>query len=475
MRVAFGVLASCALLLPAVARAGDWLRFGYDAQRSSAPAGSTGITERNVGSLSRLQVRLEGIADSAPAYVRGAVVGGARHDTFFVTTNYGRTYAVDADTGTILWRFVPPGIAAWDHTAQITESSPLVDPDRAHVYAAAPDGKIHRLDVADGSETTAGSWPATVTLDPKHEKIASALNMSRGLLLVAVGSFFGYAPFVGHVVALDHTTGGVVNVFNTSCSNRHVLIDPKTCDLGGPGLWGRAGVVVEPGSGRLLIATANGSFNGRTLWGDSVLELSPDAGRLLQSYTPSNANYLEGSDLDLGSSAPAVLTSHLVLQGSKDGKLRLLDLDRLNGRDRTPGRKGGELQTLSAPRGHEVLTAPAVWRSGGQTWAFVATYSGTGAYRLVPGPKPRLRVVWQNRIGGSSPVIAGGLLYVYGPLAGGLRVYRPATGKLVAALPAGTGHWNSPIVADGRIALSEGSANSHHVDGVLDIFRLPAG
>jgi hypothetical protein len=32
---------------------------------------------------------------------------------------------------------------------------------------------------------------------------------------VAVGSFFGYAPFVGHVVALDHTTGRIVNVFNT--------------------------------------------------------------------------------------------------------------------------------------------------------------------------------------------------------------------------------------------------------------------
>jgi hypothetical protein len=105
----------------------------------------------------------------------------------------------------------------------------------------------------------------------------------------------------------------------------------------------------------------------------------------------------------------------------------------------------------------------------------VATYSGTGGYRLVPGPKPRLRVVWQNRVGGSSPVVAGGLLYVYSPLAGGLRVYRPATGKLIATLPAGTGHWNSPIVADGRVALPEGSANSHHVDGVLDIYRLPAG
>ena len=30
--------------------------------------------------------------------------------------------------------------------------------------------------------------------------------------------------------------------------------------------------------------------------------------------------------------------------------------------------------------------------------------------------------------------------------------------------PAGVGHWNSPIVADGRIAVPEGSSNDHAVE-----------
>ena len=72
--------------------------------------------------------------------------------------------------------------------------------------------------------------------------------------------------------------------------------------------------------------------------------------------------------------------------------------------------------------------------------------------------------------GGTSPVLAGGLLYVYGP-AGGLRVYVPRTGKLVTTLPAGGGHWNSPIVVDGRVALPEGNANDHATSGVLDVWR----
>ena len=38
-------------------------------------------------------------------------------------------------------------------------------------------------------------------------------------------------------------------------------------------------------------------------------------------------------------------------------------------------------------------------------------------------------------------------------------------------LTAGSGHWNSPIVTDGRIALPEGDANDHRTSGVLDIWR----
>jgi len=32
-------------------------------------------------------------------------------------------------------------------------------------------------------------------------------------------------------------------------------------------------------------------------------------------------------------------------------------------------------------------------------------------------------------------------------------------------------HWQSPIVADGRVAVAEGDANEHATSGVLDIYR----
>ncbi|MGH9771811.1 MAG: PQQ-binding-like beta-propeller repeat protein, partial [Candidatus Acidiferrales bacterium] len=95
----------------------------------------------------------------------------------------------------------------------------------------------------------------------------------------------------------------------------------------------------------------------------------------------------------------------------------------------------------------------------------------TAAWTLQNG---ELAARWKNGNGGTSPVVAGGLLYVYGP-EGGLRVYDPAKGTQIADLASGSGHWNSPIVVGGKIALPEGNANQRASTGVLDIWSLPAG
>jgi hypothetical protein len=100
---------------------------------------------------------------------------------------------------------------------------------------------------------------------------------------------------------------------------------------------------------------------------------------------------------------------------------------------------------------------------------FAGDNGGTAGYVFKNG---RLRIAWRNSTGGTSPVVAGGLLWVYSP-GGGLSVYRPTSGALVTRLDAGGGHWNSPIVVDGRVALPEGNANDHRTSGVLDIWRLP--
>jgi hypothetical protein len=308
-----------------------------------------------------------------------------------------------------------------------------------------------------------------ITKLPSHEKIAASLNFENGHVIATTGGYIGDAPpYQGHVVVIAAGNGRLLHVWNSLCSNRHGLLFPSRCPTSDSAIFGRAGAVVVPRSGKLLLATGNAPWDGHTNWGDAVLVLSSKA-KLVGNYTPTNTQELNATDTDLGSTSPVYLTSKLIAQGGKDGKIRLLSLKRLRG---TRPHKGRELQIVSTPSGSDLFTAPAVWRSGKRIWLIAADGGATQAWSLRGG---RLHSVWRNDNGGTSPVIAGGLLWVYDLGGGGLHVYQPASGKLVTTLPAGSGHWNSPIVTDGRVALPEGDANDHATTGVLDIWRVDTG
>jgi hypothetical protein len=387
-------------------------------------------------------------------------VGGLAHDAFFVTTTYGITLAIDANSGQILWHWTPPGYSHWAGSAQITTATPVADPSRKWIYTASPDGKIQKLSVATGHAV----WRRAVTMLPSREKIAASLNYAAGHVIATTGGYIGDTPpYQGHV-AIISPGGRLLHVWNSLCSNRHGLLVPSRCPSSDSAIWGRAGAVVVPGTGNLLVATGNAPWNGHTDWGDSVLVLSPKA-KLIGNYTPTNTQQLNAGDTDLGSTSPVYLTSTLIAQGGKDGNIRLLSLPRLRG---TSPHMGHELQVVSTPSGSELFTAPAVWRSGQRTWLIAADGGATQAWSLRGG---RLHSVWHVGNAGTSPVIAGGLLWVYDP-GGGLNVYRLPSESRVATLSAGSGHWNSPIVTDGRVALPEGDANDHATSGVLDIWRV---
>ena len=441
----------------------DWTRFGWDASRSSAATDETGITAGNVATLRRQQVTLDGTVDASPIYLHGVRVNGGMHDVFFVTTTYGKTLAIDADTGSILWRFMPSGFDTWAGSRRITNSTPVADPNREFIYAASPDGHIQKLAIADGHAV----WSTAITMLPEREKIASALNYDRGRVIAVTGGYIGDAPpYQGHVAILDAASGRLVHVWNSLCGDRHELMDPKSCDESGNAMWGRAGAMIDPTTGDIFVATGNGRWDGRTNWGDAAIALDSSATRILDNYTPTNTEEMSTRDADLGSTSPALLGGGYVVQGGKDGSIRLLEFGRTRG---SAPRRGGEVQVVSTPSGTDLFTAPAVSHAGRTTWVFAADNGGTAAWSFTGG---RLNQSWHNGNGGTSPVIAGGLLYVY-DLGGGLRVYVPETGRQITVLNSGGGHWNSPIVVDGRIALPEGNANQHRTTGVLDIWRLP--
>ncbi|HKO16759.1 MAG TPA: PQQ-binding-like beta-propeller repeat protein [Gemmatimonadaceae bacterium] len=441
----------------------DWTQFDVDEARSGVFDSATGISAAALPALRLQRVQIDGTVDASAIYLHDVEVGGAAHDVFFVTTTYGKTLAIDAGDGTVLWRFTPATYGQMVGTPRITNATPVADPDRTAIYAASPDGNVQKLAVADGHVV----WSTAVTQLPQREKLASPLNFSRGHVIIATGGYVGDAPaYQGHVAVLDAATGKLTSAWNSLCSDRAGLLDPTSCAQSGSAIWGRAGAVVDPATGNIFVATGNGHWDGGANWGDAIIELDPGASRILANYTPQNTDVLDASDADLGSTSPVLLDATHVAQGGKDGHIRVVDLQAASG---AAPHRGGEAQSVSTPSGGDLFTAPVVLHRADGVWLIAADGGGTAAWTYSGG---RLAPAWSNGNAGTSPVVAGGLLYVYDP-GGVLRVYDPTSGRQVGSLQSGSGHWNSPIVADGRIALPEGSANSRSTSGVLNIWRLP--
>jgi hypothetical protein len=468
-----------ALLAGPCALGADWPQWGFDSRHSGVNDQETTIHSGNVASLHLLyRVTLPDVADGAPAFLSGVTTAQGLKDLLFLTTKGGALLAVDAATGGVVWSKQPAT------GPNYTTSSPAVDPGRQFVYSYGLDGRAHKYQVGDGAEITTGGWPQLATTKPIVEKGSSALGVAvagsgAAYLYVANGGYPGDAgDYQGHVTAIDLATGAQ-KVFNTQCSNQavHFVIQPGTPDCGAvqTAIWARPGVVYDADNDRILMATGNGTFAPASFgWGDTVFSLRADGtgaggGLPVDSYTPVNFLALQNADADIGSTAPAILPAvpasvppRLAVQSGKDAQVRLLNRDNLSGQG-GPAHTGGELQLLNLPQGGGVLTQPAVWVNPADqgVWTFIANSSGISGFKLSVGPggTPSLVSKWTNAAGGTSPVLANGILYYAG--SGTLHALDPTTGRTLWSDTTNVGgiHWESPIVVQGRAYLTDEAAH----------------
>jgi outer membrane protein assembly factor BamB len=461
--------------VPAAAQQAAWPQFDFNPQHGGATDQEATIHPGNVATLHSLyHVALPAIADGAPAFLPAVQTASGVKDLLFLTTKDGRILAVDAADGSTVWAKQPAT------GPRYTTSSPAIDPGRQFVYAYGLDGKVRKYAVADGAEVTTGGWPETTTLKPDVEKGSSALSIATAqnghtYLYVTNGGYPGDAgDYQGHVTAID-LASGAQRVFNAACSDQTVhFVENGTpdCPHVQTAIWARAGAVYDASLDRLFMATGNGDYDGNAgghEWGDSVFAIHPDGtgsgGLPVDAYTPAEFQTLQNADADLGSTAPAILpappgsnVAHLGLQSGKDAKLRLLNLANLSGAG-GPGHTGGELQKIDVPQGGQVLTAPAVWvdPTTGHTWAFVANGSGIAGLELtVSGGVPSLISRWSKGPGGSSPVVANGMVFYAG--SGAVKALDPKTGTQLWTAAIGGTHWESPIVAAGRLFVTDESS-----------------
>lgn len=484
------------VFLPSIANAGaryDWLQFGFDSKHSSNNTLETTITLGNVGTLKKLfQIVLPSIADGAPAYLTSVTTATGVRDLVFVTTRAGHIVALDAHTGSQIWSKQHGAAGCLINnggTPCYTTSSPAIDPNRQYVYSYGLDGYVRKYAVGDGTEVLAGGWPELTSLKVYDEKGSSALsfataNNGNTFLYVAHAGYPGDAgDYQGHITAIN-LADGTQKIFNTVCSNQTVhFVDSRVtsgpdCVQVQTAIWARPGIIYDPDIDKIFMTTGNGTFNSSQHdWGDTVFSLNPDGtganGNPLDTYTPTNFQQLQNTDTDIGSTALAILPpstgqyTHLAVQGGKDAVLRLLNRDNLSGHA-APGFTGGEVFSMSVPMGGAILTQPAVWSnsSDNSTWVFVADSSGLAALQLsIDGSgNPSLVSRW-TKSGGTSPIIANGILFYAN---GGIVSARnPTDGTLLwSSNLIGGIHWESPIVANGVLYITDHS-------GQMTAYNLP--
>ena len=461
--VVAGIIASNSPPQPALA---DWPVFGHDAARSGFASGDNTISLANVGQLHRRWVAsFDATADGAPILVSKVPIAPDRSAAvLYQETRLGTTYAVVAHSGAIVWKRTTVG-------SNITTSMPAADPSGLWIYAPGVDARVRKYAAATGKETRGGGFPLRITWSPEIEKDASALNVAHGFLYAETSGYFGDAgQYDGHVVALN-LQSGQVHVINALCDDMHHLIrNPGECVHARAGIWARGGAVVDPDpsmDGRIYVSTGNGDFDanqGGHDYGDSVMAISADGTALIDTFTPTNYQQLENGDVDLSSSAPVMLpkqpasnTPLMAVQGGKDGLLKLLNRKHLGG-------VGGELQDYNLNEG--IFTAPAVWTDrNGVTWLFVGSASAVTALQVVTvNGRSALHHIWSAQVGGTSPVVANGI--VFAATSGAINAFNARTGRVVwsssqqsAGGSIGGVHWESPIVVKGWLYMSDESGN----------------
>ena len=307
---------------------------------------------------------VDGYIYAQPLYAANLQIPGRGfHNVVYVATQHDSVYAFDADgrSSSPLWQVslinpaagittVPSDdVGSTDIIPEIgITGTPVIDTQTGTLYVVAKTKengayfqRLHALDIFTGAEKFGGPVVIQASIrgtgdggDGQGNIPFNALiqNQRPGLLLLGGTVYLGFAshgdngPYHGWLLGYDAATLRQVAVFN------------DTPDGFRGGIWQAGGAPSADSSGHIFITTGNGTFDrdtGGADSSDSMLKLNIAGGLTVADYfTPFNQDFLNGGDLDLGSTSLVVLPDqtgtshpHLLLGGGKEGKLYLVDRD----------------------------------------------------------------------------------------------------------------------------------------------------
>jgi len=357
-----------------------------------------------------------------------------------------------------------------DITSRTIFFDAMVTPDNNATY--------HHTVFAMNLDTGAvkSNWPidvsATVTnFNSGGQNQRGALQFLDGILYVPYGGYDGdQSTYFGSVVGFPVSNPTHPTWWHTTASKGGIW---------GPGALPTDGTYIYPVTGNTVTSGPDYTWGG----GEAVIRLSAGpvfSGNKADYFAPGNWLDLDNGDTDLGGASellvdmPGAQYPHLVVAGGKDGNLYILNRDNLGG-------IGGQLlTTLVSP--NQVKGAPASYTTALGTYVALHIEGGTGQHcpngqqgnmvvmKITQSPLAATTAWCSSQHGLASPMVtttdgkanpivwnASNVLYGWDGDTGALIVDGTNTG-----MSSSVQGWNTPIVANGKIAVG--------VNGQLYVF-----
>jgi hypothetical protein len=348
------------------------LTYHYDNLRDGVDTSETILTPQNVNSASfgkLFSVPIDGDGYAQPLYKSGLMMpDGTIHDVMFVATEHDSLYAIDANSGIILWQdsFIDPTEGTIPVPSADTDcndiypeigitGTPVIDASTSTIYLVSNVKNtnnstyaqyLQAIDLSTGKEKFNGpelisasvvnAYGTTISFDPLLGNQRSALLLLNGTVYIAWASHGDNGDYHGWIMSYSA---------NDVTEQLGVLITTLNGSEGG--VWMAGGGLSSDGA-YIFAGVANGTCDPLTQdYGDSMLKLSPNNLKIIDSFSAFNYDELNGNDDDFASAEPLLIQSgltSLVVTADKLGVIYVLDQNNLGGYGKS---KNNDIQEIS--------------------------------------------------------------------------------------------------------------------------------
>jgi len=341
--------------------------YHYDNMRTGWNDKESLLTYENVnsGSFGLLQtVTLDDQVDTqpliAPDETTTTGVSPGKHDVVYVATESNTIYAIDASSGTVLFKKslgnpVPAPLGCNNNGPNVgIDGTPVIDRRANAMYVIAytmqgsvPTYFIHELNLSNLTDIVTPvvvSASHTLTNDTTYTFNATYQRQRPGLLKANGNIYAGFGSFCDFSASLSRGwllgwQAGSLTPLAANRLNDTLATSPDNFFLSA--IWMSGYGVAADTAGNLYFVTGNSdpsgtTYNSVTNIAETVAKVSSDLTRLLSFFTPSDVGELDQGDIDFGSGGVLLLPKGasklpLAAAAGKEGTLFLLNRRSLGG------------------------------------------------------------------------------------------------------------------------------------------------